>query len=339
MAATIRDLHTHSNCSDGLYDPAELVRQAARSGVQELSLTDHDTIAGLYEAQAQAGSLGLRFLPGIEFTCRFEGRTVHLLGYGFRPSAAKQNAPLTAYLDHIRQSDLAWAHEMCRQSCADPLVVRPPHGGEHRVCVREDELDWARGTLPSPFHLAVVLASKLRGISGELDLPARHCMYLLTGRPEPDRQGESYWPALHERYAALLARYGITPGPHWWTPRPTADLLPFEEAIDVLGRIGGIPVLAHPGEQKLGGDEITTMSEQGLRGVEVYTYKHGPAQIAELEALAGKLGIFTTAGTDFHDPHHRAQVELGKDRAGRYLTQGLSLDGLARLGAFVSGLP
>ena len=50
MAAPIRDLHTHSNCSDGLSDPAELVRQAARSGVEELSLTDHDTLAGLDEA-------------------------------------------------------------------------------------------------------------------------------------------------------------------------------------------------------------------------------------------------------------------------------------------------
>lgn len=337
MAATIRDLHTHSNCSDGLYDPAELVRQAARSGVQELSLTDHDTIAGLYEAQAQAGSLGLRFLPGIEFTCRFEGRTVHLLGYGFRTSAAKQNAPLTGYLDHIRQSDLAWAHEMCRQSCADPLVVRPPHGGEHRVCVREDELDWARGTLPSPFHLAVVLASKLRDVSGELDLPARHCMYLLTGRPEPDRKGESYWPALHERYAGLLARYGIDAGPHWWTPRPTANLLRLADALRTIDRIGGIPVLAHPGEQHLGREEIAAMVELGLCGIEVYTYKHSPQQVASLEALADELQLITTAGTDFHDPHHRAQVGLGRDPSGGYLTQGLGLEGFHELGAYVSG--
>ena len=174
MTAPTRDLHTHSNCSDGLYDPGELVRQAARSGVQELSLTDHDTLAGLHEAQAAAETLGLRFLPGIEFTCRFEGRTVHLLGYGFCPSAARDDAPLVEYLEHIRESDRQWARAMCRKSCADPLIVRPPGGGERRVCVREDELDWVRGTMPSPFHLAVVLARKLRAASGELDLPARH---------------------------------------------------------------------------------------------------------------------------------------------------------------------
>jgi predicted metal-dependent phosphoesterase TrpH len=339
MKAPIRDLHTHSNCSDGLYDPSELVEHAARSGVQELSLTDHDTLAGLHGAQAAAGALGLRFLPGIELTCRFEGSTVHLLGYGFDPSAARNDAPLTGYLEGVRQSDLGWAREMCCRSCAEPLIVRPPNGGEHRVCVQEGELDWVRGTMPSPFHIAVVLSNKLATLSDELNIPARHCMYLLTGRPEPDRKGESYWPSLHERYAGLLARYGIAAGPHWWTPRPTADLLRFEDAIGALGRIGGIPVLAHPGEQNLGEGQIAHMARLGLRGVEVYTYKHGPEEIVALETLAERLGLFTTAGTDFHDPHHRAQVELGKDRSGRYLTQGLSLEGFSRLGAYVSGLP
>ena len=339
MIPPIRDLHTHSNCSDGLYDPAGLMEHAARSGVREISLTDHDTLAGLGEAQAAAHSLGLRFLPGIEFTCRFEGRTVHLLSYGFHPALASDDSPLTEYLDHVRESDLQWARVMCRQSCADPLIVRPPQGGEHRVCVREDELDWVRGTMPSPFHFAVVLSQKLLAISSELDLPARHCMYLLTGRPEPDRRLESYWPALHKRYAGLLARYNIAARPHWWTPRPTADLLQLKDAIDVIERIGGIPVLAHPGEQALGTGQIAAMIELGLRGIEVYTYKHSPEQIAELGALAEMLRLLTTAGTDFHDPHHRAQVELGKDRSGRHLTQGLSLEEFGRLGAYVSGLP
>ncbi len=338
MRAPIRDLHTHSNCSDGLYDPAELVRQAARSGVQELSLTDHDTLAGLHGAQETAESFGIRFMPGIEFTCRTQDRTVHLLGYGFRPSVAQNDGPLAGYLDGVREADLEWAREMCRQSCADPLIVRPPGGAEHRVCVRSDELAWARGTMPSPFHFAVVLSRKLAAISPELDLPARHTMYTLTGRPKRERKGESYWPALHERYAGLYARYGIDARPHWWIPRPTADLLPLEEAIDAIAHIGGIPVLAHPGEQQLTEDEIAAMVGLGLRGIEVYTYKHGPEQIAALEAMAEGLRLLTTAGTDFHDPYHRAQVELGKDRSGRYLTQGLSLEGFARLGAYVSRL-
>jgi predicted metal-dependent phosphoesterase TrpH len=337
MTLPVRDLHTHSNCSDGLYEPGELVQEAARSGVQELSLTDHDTLAGLGEARATAEALGLRFLPGIEFTCRYEGRTAHLLGYGFDPSTAHDDAPLTQYLDHVRASDLEWARAMCRQSCEDSLVVRTPGGVERHVCVQAGELNWVRGTMPSPFHFAVVLSQKLLALSDELDVPARHCMYLLTGRPEPERKRESYWPALQRRYASLFARYGIDARPHWWTPRPTEDLIEFKDALGAIGRIGGIPVLAHPQEQELRARHIAAMVDLGLQGVEVYTYKHSPEQIVALEILAAELGLLITAGTDFHDPYHRAQVELGQDRSGRHLTQGLSLDGFAQLGGYVSG--
>ncbi len=49
------DLHTHSNRSDGALAPAELVARAAAAGVDVLALTDHDTVAGLEEAQQSAG--------------------------------------------------------------------------------------------------------------------------------------------------------------------------------------------------------------------------------------------------------------------------------------------
>ena len=329
----IRDFHVHSNCSDGLFGPAELVEYAARSGVEELSLTDHDTMAGLEEAQQSAQKLGVRFMPGLELTCRFHGRTIHVLGYGFRLAAASGDARLTAYLDEVKQRDRQWAGEMCRRSCEDPLIVKTPEGREHRVCVREEELSWARGTIASAFHLAVVLAEKFGAIADELRIPARHCFYLFTGRHEPERQDESYWPELRSRYAPLMERFNVPVRTCWWTPRPTADLLEVDEAIRTLERIGGIPVLAHPGEQELTGEHLAELAGLGLRGMEVYTYKHGPELVAELEALAEDLGLCTTSGTDFHDPDHRAQVELGRDRAGNHLTRGLSIDGFGELGA------
>jgi hypothetical protein len=224
---------------------------------------------------------------------------------------------------------------MCRKSCQDPLIVRTPDHKEHLVCVREDELSWVKGTMPSPFHISVVLARKLARISPELNLPARHWMYMLTGRPEPERKAESYWAALSERYAPILERYELVARAHWWTPHPTADLLHVQEVLRILDRIGGLPVLAHPGEQKLNDEQIQELVGLGVRGIEVYTFKHGPAYIAQLEALAESLGVFTTSGSDFHDPHHRAQVELGQDRAGQPLTHGLDLDGFHAFGAYL----
>jgi hypothetical protein len=274
-------------------------------------------------------------MPGIELTCRYARHTIHLLGYGFQPYVAQQDAQLQAYLDQVRERDRAWAREMCRKSCQDPIVIHTPDRHEHLVCIGEDELSWVRGTMPSPFHISVVLARKLACISDELDIPARHWMYMLTGRPEPERKGESYWSTLGEHYAPILERYGLVARAHWWTPHPTADLLNVREAVRTLDRIGGLPVLAHPGEQKLSDEQIRHLVGLGVRGIEVYTFKHTPAYIVQLETLAKSLGVFTTSGSDFHDPHHRAQVELGRDRSGKALTQGLSLSDLYALGAYI----
>ena len=41
------DFHTHSNSSDGLMSPKEVVERAYQNGVKYLALTDHDTISGL----------------------------------------------------------------------------------------------------------------------------------------------------------------------------------------------------------------------------------------------------------------------------------------------------
>jgi predicted metal-dependent phosphoesterase TrpH len=78
------DFHTHTSASDGALDPIALVAQAVASGIEMLAITDHDTVAG-YEAAAAYHSLlprGMRLVPGIEFSCRWSGTTIHILGLG-----------------------------------------------------------------------------------------------------------------------------------------------------------------------------------------------------------------------------------------------------------------
>ena len=335
MTLPVRDLHVHSNCSDGLFEPAELMRHAAAAGVEELSLTDHDTIAGIEEAAAAARSLGILFMAGMELTCRFRGRTIHILGYGFEPGIAAADVALGEQLASVKERDHEWARRMCDRSCREPMIARTSDGRQHRLCVAPEELLWVRGTMPSPFHIAVVLSQKLAAVSDELRIPARHCLYLFTGRLEPERRTEPYWPEIREQYADVLARHGLTPGSYWWTERPTSELLDAGDAIEAVNRIGGIPVLAHPGEQKLDDQDITDIADLGVRGVEVYTFKHSPPQVARLEALTQKLGLFATSGTDFHDPHHRAQVGLGRDRHGEHLRRGLCIADFKELHAHV----
>lgn len=80
------DLHCHSTASDGSLAPAEVVRLAKDAGVSAMSLTDHDTVAGIPEAAAEAARLGVDFISGIEISCEFRAPgTMHLLGYGVDP--------------------------------------------------------------------------------------------------------------------------------------------------------------------------------------------------------------------------------------------------------------
>ncbi len=82
------DLHTHSTASDGTYSPSELVALAREVGLYALALTDHDTVEGLAEASAAAERLGVRLVPGVEISVKFEGPGhCHILGYFVDPAS------------------------------------------------------------------------------------------------------------------------------------------------------------------------------------------------------------------------------------------------------------
>lgn len=83
------DLHVHSNASDGELSPAEAVAMAERKRLAAVALTDHDTMAGLPQAEPAARGLSLRLIPGIEISAQFTGGTLHILGLGVRVGAGR----------------------------------------------------------------------------------------------------------------------------------------------------------------------------------------------------------------------------------------------------------
>lgn len=80
------DLHIHTHHSDGTFAPEEVVRRAKHLGLSAISITDHDTVAGISAAKA-AASQELEVIPGVELTAAFKGagpfkdRELHILGY------------------------------------------------------------------------------------------------------------------------------------------------------------------------------------------------------------------------------------------------------------------
>ncbi len=92
------DLHLHTTWSDGRWEPRRVVEEAVAHGLAAIAVTDHDVVGGLAEADQAAREHGMAFLTGVELTADWDGRTVHVLGYGIDP-----NSPvLTAALDRGR---------------------------------------------------------------------------------------------------------------------------------------------------------------------------------------------------------------------------------------------
>jgi 3',5'-nucleoside bisphosphate phosphatase len=113
------DLHLHTTASDGSLSPTGLVARAAAAGLTTISVTDHDTFAGLAEARTAAGDLG------VEITAIENERDVHLLAYFVDPA----DSGLSSFLarqrtDRIRRIREI-AHRLATLGCAidvEPLL-------------------------------------------------------------------------------------------------------------------------------------------------------------------------------------------------------------------------
>lgn len=93
------DLHTHTNRSDGTFEPDELARRAAERGLQVVAVTDHDTTDGLELATAAGTAAGVEVVPGVEFSAEYQGSSVHVLCYWMDVTNGEFQAELTRLRD------------------------------------------------------------------------------------------------------------------------------------------------------------------------------------------------------------------------------------------------
>jgi predicted metal-dependent phosphoesterase TrpH len=138
----IIDLHTHSNRSDGALTPGELVQRASGSGIRVLALTDHDTIAGLPEAQREADKVRLTLVPGVEISAAWRAQSIHVLGLWIDPECRGLKERLDAQLDRRR--------ERMRKICARLCKLNLP--GDDLLAEVE-----AQPGVPTRAHLAEAL--------------------------------------------------------------------------------------------------------------------------------------------------------------------------------------
>jgi predicted metal-dependent phosphoesterase TrpH len=108
------DLHLHTTASDGRLAPAELVDRVAAAGITTMSVTDHDTVAGLAVVRSVAEARGIEFIDGIEITAVHDGRDIHMLGYFFDPS----DRSLADFLVQQRRNRIDRVHEIASRLAA-----------------------------------------------------------------------------------------------------------------------------------------------------------------------------------------------------------------------------
>lgn len=79
----IIDLHCHTKLSDGSLGIEDVIAQAKRTGIDWLSLTDHDTMASFSRANVIGQREGVKILPGVELSAWDKERSskVHILCY------------------------------------------------------------------------------------------------------------------------------------------------------------------------------------------------------------------------------------------------------------------
>lgn len=76
------------------------------------------------------------------------------------------------------------------------------------------------------------------------------------------------------------------------------------EAITVILKAGGVPVIAHPNlinnGKPLDKKEIARLKDVGLKGVEVYQTKHDKKNTERYKKITKELDLLITGGSDYH---------------------------------------
>lgn len=75
------DLHVHTTASDGVCSPTDIVHKAKEAKLKTIAITDHDTLAGVEEAQTAGIELDIEVIAGVEISTTYKGKSVDILGY------------------------------------------------------------------------------------------------------------------------------------------------------------------------------------------------------------------------------------------------------------------
>ncbi len=163
------DLHIHTNASDGTFSPCEILRHAEQLGLKAISITDHDTVSGVIEAQNAGIPDSVRFLTGVEISAALPPGfgslgSCHVLGYCINPD----NPCLTKTLRVLRDA----------RKNRNPQIIGKLNSLNIDITLEEVLSDAVHNQVGRP-HIAEIMAKK--NIVSSIDEAFEK--YLGRGRP------------------------------------------------------------------------------------------------------------------------------------------------------------
>lgn len=258
------DLHLHSIFSDGTDTPEAIVLAASELGLKAIALTDHDTLGGLERFMAMQSSVATTLIPGVELSCSFMGKTLHILGLYLN----FLNQQLIRELNHIHAQRVERNKLMLKRLVAigvpitwEDIVLKLPNSSITRM------------------HFAKAL---LRcGIVASLQ--------------------EAFTRFIGDNNPCFV---------------PVADFKP-EDAITLITKAGGIPVIAHPGRGFPNGfcwdEAMLKLKNMGVQGLEAYHSSYGTLEQNYFLRLATDLDLVPCGGSDYHGSNkHGVSLGTGK---------------------------
>ncbi|BCN31853.1 PHP domain-containing protein [Anaeromicropila herbilytica] len=260
------DLHMHSLYSDdGEFSPKELVDLCLKNNIKYFSIADHNSVNGIEEAKEYCKGKDIEIIPGVELDCTFDKVNLHVLGYG---------------IDY---------HRTVFHQIEESIIEQEQVASKKRMkLIRELGIDFSDEVIASLSRNGVVNGEMIAEAAMIYDKEQMNPLllpYYQNGSRSDNPYVNFYWDYCAQGKPAYVE----------------VNYMSLQEAIKVIKESGGIPILAHPGNNVR--ENISLLKEIiacGIEGIEVYSSYHSREQVEFYKdfALANKLIV--TCGSDFH---------------------------------------
>lgn len=257
------DLHFHSTYSDGKLSVPELAKLIKKSGLKYCAVVDHDTVAGISELKKCLHGSNIIVIPGVELTALYGENEIHILAYDFDVETVNEILK--------ERNELVKKQKVKEMQKAISLFKK--EGLKINDNLNPDEKK------PVGYTIAMNICQN----KTNLDLLFKRHEKILS----PD---DIYFEYQAHGKSCAVSRSGVSV--KWLLDKLRGKATDFIIAHPFLQ----VSVVTNP----LSENDIYSLLDIGLTGIEIYHDKTSNRQIQSLIKMANEKKLHYSGGSDFH---------------------------------------